>query len=91
MGSELDELAMAAGDLAAAAANRQELGARASRLAERLARRRFHVSVLGEFKRGKSTLINAMLGTSSCPPACCLSLPSPPRLATARPGPRSCT
>ena len=67
MGSELDELAMAAGDLAAAAANRQELGARASRLAERLARRRFHVSVLGEFKRGKSTLINAMLGTELMP------------------------
>jgi len=67
MESELDELAKAAGNLAAAAANRRELGARASRLAQRLARRRFHVSVLGEFKRGKSTLINAMLGTELMP------------------------
>jgi GTP-binding protein EngB required for normal cell division len=67
MESELEELAEAAGDLAAAAANRQGLADRAGRLAERLARRRFHVSVLGEFKRGKSTLINAMLGTELMP------------------------
>jgi hypothetical protein len=67
MESELDELARAAGDLAAVAANRQELGVRAARLAERLARRRFHVSVLGEFKRGKSTLINALLGLELMP------------------------
>ena len=67
MESELDELAEAASELAAVAANRQGLAARAGRLAERLARRRFHVSVLGEFKRGKSTLINAMLGLGLMP------------------------
>jgi small GTP-binding protein len=65
--SELDKLARAAGDLAAAAEGRQELGARAARLAERLIRGRFNVSVLGEFKRGKSTLINALLGAELMP------------------------
>ena len=67
MENDLDKLARAAGDLATVAANRQELGVRAERLAERLARRRFNVSVLGEFKRGKSTLINAMLGLELMP------------------------
>ncbi len=67
MESELDELAEAAGELAAVAANRPGLAARAGRLAERLGRRRFHVSVLGEFKSGKSTLINAMLGLELMP------------------------
>ncbi|MGP8209096.1 MAG: dynamin family protein [Acidimicrobiales bacterium] len=67
MESELDKLAKAADDLAAVAADREELGARAGRLAERLKRRRFHVSVLGEFKRGKSTLINAVLGLELMP------------------------
>ena len=41
MENDLDKLARAAGDLATVAANRQELGVRAERLAERLARRRF--------------------------------------------------
>ncbi|MGH9105262.1 MAG: dynamin family protein [Acidimicrobiales bacterium] len=67
MESELDELARAATDLARATAARQEMSERAGRLAERLARRRFNVSVLGEFKRGKSTLINALLGRDLMP------------------------
>ncbi len=67
MESELDELAKAASDLAVAATGRPELSTRAERLAERVARRRFHVSVLGEFKRGKSTLINALLGLELMP------------------------
>jgi hypothetical protein len=65
--SEVDELAEAAWRLASAAADRHQLATRAGRLAERLARRRFNVSVLGEFKRGKSTLINAMLGLELMP------------------------
>ncbi|HTW10690.1 MAG TPA: dynamin family protein [Acidimicrobiales bacterium] len=67
MESDLDQLAAAARGLAAAAGDRQELGLRAGRLADRLARRRFNVSVLGEFKRGKSTLINALLGAELMP------------------------
>ncbi|HUB70531.1 MAG TPA: dynamin family protein [Acidimicrobiales bacterium] len=67
MQSELDRLAKATADLAAAATGRQELESRAGRLAERLERGRFNVSVLGEFKRGKSTLINAILGVELMP------------------------
>jgi GTP-binding protein EngB required for normal cell division len=65
--SELGRLARAAGELAAASAGREELAARAARLAERLERRRFNVAVLGEFKRGKSTLVNALLGADVLP------------------------
>jgi small GTP-binding protein len=36
--------------------------ARAARLAERLEAERYHIAVLGDFKRGKSTLINALIG-----------------------------
>lgn len=36
-------------------------------LAERLAGGRFHVAVVGQFKRGKSTLINALLGREVLP------------------------
>jgi small GTP-binding protein len=67
MESELEQLARAVVDLAAAAGDHQELSVRAGRLAERLARGRFNVSVLGEFKRGKSTLINALLGAELMP------------------------
>ncbi|HZD66164.1 MAG TPA: dynamin family protein [Acidimicrobiales bacterium] len=35
---------------------------RAARLGERLAQGYFHLSILGEFNRGKSTLVNALLG-----------------------------
>lgn len=67
MDSELDRLARAADELAAVAGGRQELAMRAGRLAERLSRRRFNVPVLGEFKRGKSTLINSLLGLELMP------------------------
>lgn len=33
----------------------------------RLAARRFHLAVLGQFKRGKSTLLNALLGMQVMP------------------------
>jgi Dynamin family len=67
METELEQLEKAARDLAAAAKEREDLSARAERLADRLARRRFNVSVLGEFKRGKSTLVNALLGLDLMP------------------------
>ncbi len=40
---------------------------RAQRLAERIATQRFHIAVLGEFKRGKSTLVNALIGRELLP------------------------
>lgn len=49
-------------DLSAAAAHRPDLRSRADRVVQRLGQGRFHVAVLGEFKRGKSTLVNALLG-----------------------------
>ena len=67
MENEVGELATAAADLAAAATDRQDLGSRAGRLADRLAHRHFNVAVLGEFKRGKSTLVNALLGLDLMP------------------------
>lgn len=39
----------------------------AQRLYERLANERFHLAVLGQFKRGKSTLLNALLGSEVLP------------------------
>jgi small GTP-binding protein len=39
-----------------------DLAQRAQRLAERIDASRYHIAVLGDFKRGKSTLINALLG-----------------------------
>jgi small GTP-binding protein len=65
--SELDELARAASELVAACEGNEKLARRAARLAERLSRHRFDVAVLGEFKRGKSTLVNALLGTETLP------------------------
>jgi len=38
-------------------------------LRQRLVADRFQLAVLGQFKRGKSTLLNAMLGTSVLPTA----------------------
>ncbi|QVL36193.1 dynamin family protein [Aminirod propionatiphilus] len=38
-------------------------------LTERLAEGRFHLAVLGQFKRGKSTLLNALLGADILPTA----------------------
>ena len=67
MDTELEQLEKAARDLAAATKEREDLSARAERLADRLARGRFNVSVLGEFKRGKSTLVNALLGLDLMP------------------------
>jgi GTPase SAR1 family protein len=43
------------------------LAAQAAELRERVEERRFTVAVLGEFKRGKSTFINALLGDQVLP------------------------
>lgn len=67
MDSELERMAAVARQLAAAVADRPELASRSARLAERLVGGRFHISVLGEFKRGKSTLVNALLGLELMP------------------------
>jgi small GTP-binding protein len=65
---EFDELSEAVRALAVAARTRDpEIAQRAERLAERLSARRFHVAVLGEFKRGKSTLIDALVGARVVP------------------------
>lgn len=55
-----------AGLLAGAAGDRPEAG-RASELARRVAAGRFRISVVGEFKRGKSTLVNALVGEDVVP------------------------
>ncbi|MBI3983411.1 MAG: dynamin family protein [Gemmatimonadetes bacterium] len=44
-----------------------EIAAEAEELAHRTAAGRFFVACVGEFKRGKTTLINALLGTSILP------------------------
>jgi small GTP-binding protein len=51
----------------ATAGSYPELALRARRVADRLAAGRFHVAVLGEFKRGKSTFINALLAAEVLP------------------------
>lgn len=44
-----------------------ELSAEAEALGDRLVTGQFHLAVLGQFKRGKSTLINALLGSEILP------------------------
>ena len=53
--------------LVAAASGRDDLSASLGSLAERMARTDTVVCVVGEFKKGKSALINALLGTAVCP------------------------
>lgn len=67
MTSELEELSAVAAELATVAPAEGDLAARAERLHQRLAHGRFHVSVLGAFKSGKSTLVNALLGEEVVP------------------------
>ena len=67
MTSELDQLTTTAFELASAAGRTGDIGERAWRLGDRLTQGSFHVSVLGEFKRGKSTLVNALLAEDVLP------------------------
>ena len=52
---------------AATAYQRADLSARLEATGRRLADPLFHTLVVGEFKQGKSSLINALLGTDVCP------------------------
>jgi GTP-binding protein EngB required for normal cell division len=56
-----------AADLAELAVDHPDLVARVDAVAERARSRRFHIAVVGEFKRGKSTLLNALLGRAVLP------------------------
>jgi predicted GTPase len=49
------------------AVNRKRL----EELDARLSESRFHLAVLGQFKRGKSTFLNALLERSCFPVPCC--------------------
>ncbi len=61
-------LAVAAqGRAAAKAYGRPDLSARIERSVQRLLDPQFHVLVVGEFKQGKSTLVNALVGAEVCP------------------------
>jgi GTP-binding protein EngB required for normal cell division len=64
--SELEALEAKARELASVASSRPE-ARRAELLADRLAAGRFVVSVVGDFKRGKSTLLNALVGEEVLP------------------------
>src|SRR4051794_1124500 len=52
---------------AAAAYERADLSERLTAARSRLVDPRFHVLVVGEFKQGKSSLINALLDVDVCP------------------------
>ena len=52
-------------------------------VAERVAEGRFYVACVGQFKRGKSTLINALMGASVLPRASCRSPRCRPSFAMA--------
>jgi GTP-binding protein EngB required for normal cell division len=51
----------------AAAAGAERIAGEAEALAERVAEGRFYVACLGQFKRGKSSLLNALVGESVLP------------------------
>jgi Dynamin family len=52
---------------AATAYQRDDLSVRLAAARERLIDPRFHVLIVGEFKQGKSSLINSLLGVDVCP------------------------
>jgi predicted GTPase len=65
LGNLLAEAEEALSGVAAASASAGRLGA----LAKRIAAQRLHVAILGQFKRGKSTFLNAILGSDLLPTA----------------------
>jgi dynamin family protein len=52
---------------AATAYGRPDLAARLSALRERLGRSDIHVFIIGDYKMGKSTMVNALVGSTVCP------------------------
>lgn len=68
--SELSDVLKAASEkVSALGIGVAALGERLAELGERLREERFHLAVLGQFKRGKSTLLNALLGDRVLPTA----------------------
>jgi len=67
----VQDLAGAAASLESLAAAHQQssIAAAARELSERLRQNRFHLVVVGQFKRGKTTLLNALLGEPVLPVA----------------------
>lgn len=61
------ELRQAVSRLRVLCHDRPDLADRAARLEERITTGRFHLAVLGEFKRGKSTLVNALVDEDLLP------------------------
>jgi len=62
-----DLLSVATNSVAAPSASQRKILERLDTLRERLATERFQLAVLGQFKRGKSTVLNALLGQSVLP------------------------
>jgi hypothetical protein len=60
--SRLERLAAIAGEIGL-----DEVGAEASRFARRVAEGRFHVACIGQFKRGKSSLLDVLAGGAGLP------------------------
>jgi len=52
---------------AATAYGRPDLAARLSSMRERLSRSDIHVYIIGDYKMGKSTMVNALVGATVCP------------------------
>lgn len=66
-GGGLGELAQLARSLEALSEPDGDVARRAQRVAERAERARYHIAVLGDFKRGKSTLVNALVREAVLP------------------------
>jgi len=62
-----ERLALAASELETLDPAGRIYASRILRLGERLSEGRFHLAVLGQFKRGKSTFVNALLGARLLP------------------------
>jgi GTPase SAR1 family protein len=62
-----DLLSLSADSVANPSASQSKLLELLARLRERLATERFQLAVLGQFKRGKSTVLNALLGADVLP------------------------
>lgn len=62
-----DLLSVAATSVTAPSESQRKILERLDTLRERLATERFQLAVLGQFKRGKSTVLNALLGQSVLP------------------------